>query len=96
MVFAYLYAQLILNSENKSTKNWEEINSKLKNLARFLYILLVSLIKNKIIMKPFNLEEYLANPTKKVVTRDGRNVRIICTDRKGTDFPIVGLVTTRD
>ena len=68
----------------------------MKNLARFLYILLVSLIKNKIIMKPFNLEEYLANPTKKVVTRDGRNVRIICTDRKGTDFPIVGLVTTRD
>ena len=31
-------------------------------------------------MKPFNLEEYLANPNKKVVTRDGRNVRIICTN----------------
>ena len=31
-------------------------------------------------MKQFSLEEYLANPSKKVVTRDGRNVRIICTD----------------
>ena len=43
-------------------------------------------------MKPFNLEEYLANPNRKVVTRDSRNVRIICTDRKDSDFPIVALV----
>ena len=42
-------------------------------------------------MKQFNLEEYLANPSKKVVTRDGRNVRIICTDAKGL-CPIVALV----
>lgn len=28
----------------------------------------------RIIMKPFNLEEYIKNPSKKVVTRDGRNV----------------------
>ena len=44
-------------------------------------------------MKQFNLEEYLANPSKKVVTRDGRDVRIICTDRvseKG--YPLVVLV----
>ena len=27
-----------------------------------------------------------------VVTRDGRNVRIICTDKRGADFPIVALV----
>ena len=33
-------------------------------------------------MKPFNLQEYLANPSRKVVTRDGRQVRIICTDAK--------------
>ena len=46
-------------------------------------------------MKQFNLKEYLTTSAK-VVTRDGRNVRIICTDRKGTDFPIVGLVTIRD
>ena len=43
-------------------------------------------------MKPFNLEEYLANPNRKIVTRDGRNVRIICTDRKDSDAPIVALV----
>ena len=43
-------------------------------------------------MKPFNLEEYLKNPSKKVVTKDGRNVRIICTDRKDFNAPIVALV----
>ena len=44
-------------------------------------------------MKPFNLEEYLKNPLRKVVTRDGRNVRIICTDAKG-NFPIIALIET--
>lgn len=43
-------------------------------------------------MKQFNLEEYLANPSKKVVTRDGHSVRIRCTDKKGTIYPVVGLV----
>ena len=42
-------------------------------------------------MKEFSLEEYLKNPSRKVVTRDGRKVRIICTDRKG-DTPIIALV----
>ena len=41
-------------------------------------------------MKPFSLEEYLANPSRKVITRDGRNVRIICTDFDNHDFPVVG------
>lgn len=31
-------------------------------------------------MKPFSLEEYLKNPSKKVVTRDGRSARIYCTN----------------
>ena len=44
-------------------------------------------------MKQFNLDEYLKNPTKKVITRDGRNARIICTDAKG-NFPIIALVET--
>ena len=45
-------------------------------------------------MKEFSLEEYLKNPERKVVTRDGRNVRIVCTDRKGLDVkPIVALIT---
>ena len=45
-------------------------------------------------MKQFNLEEYLANPNRQVVTRDGRKVRIVCTDRKGLcTKPIVALIT---
>ena len=42
-------------------------------------------------MKEFNLEEYLKDPSQKVVTRDGRAVRIICTDAK-SDEPIIALV----
>lgn len=42
-------------------------------------------------MKQFNLEEYLKNPSKKVITRDGRNARIICTDAKN-NYPIVALI----
>ena len=47
-------------------------------------------------MKQFNLEEYLKDPNKKVVTRDGRNVRIICTDRQGGDRPILILCFESD
>ena len=43
-------------------------------------------------MKPFSLEEYLKNPNRKVVTGDGRNVRIICTDSKIRHYPIIALV----
>lgn len=43
-------------------------------------------------MKQFNLQEYLAHPERKVVTRDGRKVtRFLCTDAK-TDFPIIALI----
>ena len=44
-------------------------------------------------MKQFDLKEYLKDPNKKVVTRDGRNVRIICTDKQGGDHPIIALCT---
>ena len=43
-------------------------------------------------MKQFSLEEYLKNPSKKVVTRDGKSVRIRCTDRKDAVYPIVALI----
>lgn len=43
-------------------------------------------------MKEFNLNEYLKDPSKKVVTRDGREVRIICTDFKSSCYPIIALV----
>ena len=42
-------------------------------------------------MEKFNLEKYLANPSRKVVTRNGRNVRIVCTDRKYKVYPILAL-----
>ena len=31
-------------------------------------------------MKQFSLEEYLKNPSRKVITRDGRKVKILCTN----------------
>ena len=43
-------------------------------------------------MKAFNLDEYLKNPERKVVTRDGRNVRIVCTDVKSELYPVLALV----
>lgn len=46
-------------------------------------------------MKPFNLKEYLADPSRKVVTRDGRPVRIICTDLT-EEYPVVGAVRDVD
>ena len=42
-------------------------------------------------MEQFSLDKYLANPSWKVVTRDGRKVKIIYTDAKG-DYPIVALI----
>ena len=47
-------------------------------------------------MEQFNLGKYLANPKRKVVTRDGRNVRIVCTDRQGGDRPILILCFESD
>ena len=45
-------------------------------------------------MKQFNLQEYLTNPNRQVVTREGQKVRIVCTDRAGLNTkPIVALIT---
>lgn len=46
-------------------------------------------------MKQFDLEEYLANPNKKVVTRDGRNVKIHCTNYQWS-FPIIAEIEGLD
>lgn len=46
-------------------------------------------------MKQFNLEEYLANPSRKVVTRKGLSVRILATDLEGSDFPIAAAIGNR-
>ena len=47
-------------------------------------------------MKPFNLEEYLTNPSRKIVTREGKPARIICTDAKFEKYPLVALITKKD
>ena len=47
-------------------------------------------------MKAFSLEEYLKNPSKKLVTKEGKKVkRILCTDARG-NYPIVALVERHD
>ena len=42
-------------------------------------------------MKQFSLEEYLKDPSKEVITRDGRKARIICTNAK-SGYPVVALI----
>ena len=42
-------------------------------------------------MKQFSLEEFKKNPNRKVVTKKGRPVRIICTDAVRR-YPIIALV----
>lgn len=49
-----------------------------------------------IVIKQFNLDEYLKNPNRKVITRDGHDVRIVCTDCKNYEYPTVALVTCDD
>ena len=46
-------------------------------------------------MKQFSLEEFKKNPNRKVVTRSGRPVRILCTDAKG-DYPVIALISSLD
>lgn len=43
-------------------------------------------------MEQFNLQAYLKNPDRKIVTLDGCNARIICTDRISDICPLVALV----
>lgn len=42
-------------------------------------------------MKQFNIDEYLKNPSKKVVTRDGRSVKIHCANYLG-NHPVIAQV----
>lgn len=46
-------------------------------------------------MKPFDLQEYLKNPERKLVTRNNKRARIICTDRLDS-CPVVGLIRIGD
>lgn len=42
-------------------------------------------------MKPFNIKEYNANPSKKVITRDGKPVQILYTNAR-REYQIIALV----
>lgn len=42
-------------------------------------------------MKPFDIDEYLKNPSRELVTRDGHKARIICTDKMGM-YSVVALI----
>jgi hypothetical protein len=43
-------------------------------------------------MEQFSLEKYLENPSRKVVTREGIPIRIVCWDSPNKGFPIVGFI----
>lgn len=47
-------------------------------------------------MEQFSLDKYFANPQRKIVTRDGRQARIICTDVDSENAPIVALIKDKD
>ena len=43
-------------------------------------------------MKSFNLKEHLEHPEWEVVTREGKPVRILCTDLDDNDYPVAAVV----
>lgn len=43
-------------------------------------------------MKQFNLDEYLKNPSRRIVTRHGLSTRILCGNRIHDNFPVVALI----
>lgn len=48
-------------------------------------------------MKQFNLQEYLKNPNRRIVTRNGKSVKILCTDKRDKDdYNIVALIHEED
>ena len=42
-------------------------------------------------MKQFTVEEYQKNLNRKVITRDGKSVKIVCTDMIGTSYPVLAI-----
>lgn len=47
-------------------------------------------------MKQFNLKEYLKNSNRKIITRDGKSARIICTNRLDKNYPVIALINNED
>ena len=68
---------------------WNDVQQGRKTLSEAIEILLNEPIMKETKLKPFDLAKALAG--EKVVTRDGKSIRIICSDKKGT-YPIIGLM----
>lgn len=47
-------------------------------------------------MKQFNLQEYLKNPNRQIVTRKGLDAKIICTDGSNKRYPIFALIQNEE
>ena len=47
-------------------------------------------------MKQFDLQEYLKNPNRKIVTRKGTDAKIICTDGSNKTYPIFALIQNEE
>ena len=47
-------------------------------------------------MEQFDLEKYLKNPSRKIITRDGKSARIICTNRLDENYPVLALINNED
>ena len=47
-------------------------------------------------MKQFDLQEYLKNPNRKIITRDGKSARIICTNRLDKNYTVLALINNGD
>lgn len=47
-------------------------------------------------MEQFSLEKYLKNPERKIITRNGKSVRIICTNRLDSRYPVVAFIRLGD
>lgn len=47
-------------------------------------------------MKQFNLQEYLKNPDRHIVTRKGTDAKIICTDGSNKTYPILALIQNEE
>nr|DAH79194.1 MAG TPA: hypothetical protein [Caudoviricetes sp.] len=43
-------------------------------------------------MKSFSLNEYLKNPNRRIITRDGKEARIICTNKNHHKYSVVALI----
>lgn len=47
-------------------------------------------------MKQFDVQEYLKNPDRKIITRDGRSASVVCTDGRNEVYPIIALIQCDD